>query len=111
MKIIATYGRDHRLKPLDEAEVIGIIDREKGSITEKVNPGYMMSKEMAMSYILRLGADAIVVKKGFLCPGSYAMSRGKIKYLVLDDDKTDSLINTLKASEPLDELNEELYEE
>jgi len=111
MKVIATYGKDRTLKPLDEAEVIGIIDKERGSITERVNPGYMMSKEMAMGYILKLGADAIVVKNGFLCPGSYAMSQGRIKYIVVDDDKTDSLVNSLKDAKLLDELNEEIYEE
>ncbi|MGC8661887.1 MAG: hypothetical protein ACP5TZ_05240 [Nitrososphaeria archaeon] len=111
MKIAVTYGKDHSLKPLDEAEIIGIIDKEHGIISEKVNPGYMMSKEMAMHYILGLGVDAIAVRDGFLCPGSYSMSLGKLKYIITDEEKVDSLANSLNNSQPVDELGEELYRE
>ncbi|MEM3811199.1 MAG: hypothetical protein QXV38_02740, partial [Conexivisphaerales archaeon] len=109
MKVVATYGKDHYLKPLDESEIIGVIDKERGKISEMANPGYMMSKEMSMHYILGLGVDAIAVKSGFLCPGSYAMSLGKLKYIVTDQENVDSLLYELNDSHPVDELNEELY--
>ncbi|MCL4344239.1 MAG: hypothetical protein JRN26_01080 [Nitrososphaerota archaeon] len=111
MKIAVTYGKDHTLKPLDEAEIIGIIDKEHGTISEKVNPGYMMSKEMSMHYILGLNVDAIAIRNGFLCPGSYAMSVGKLKYIVTDKENVDSLADALNDSKQLDELGEELYQE
>lgn len=111
MKVAVTYGKDRTMKPLDEAEIIGVIDEEKGTISEKENPGFMMSKEMTMHYILGMGVDAIVVRNGFLCPGSYAMSAGRLKYIVADDEKVDSLLNTLKGKKPVDELEEEIYRE
>ena len=42
-------------------------------------------KERAMAGILTLNADAIIVKEGVLCPGSYMMSKGKMKYIPVEE--------------------------
>jgi hypothetical protein len=39
MKIVVTYDRYHRLKPLDEAELIGFYDDSKGIVEEVKNLG------------------------------------------------------------------------
>ncbi|MEJ2775630.1 hypothetical protein DDW09_03065 [Sulfolobus sp. SCGC AB-777_L09] len=112
MRIAVTYDKEFNLKPLDEAEIIGIIDEEKKEVEQYENPG-VGSKEMTMDAILSLSPDAIVVGKQFLCPGSYMMSYGKIKYIPTNYKTLQDVLNnleTLKKSMS-DELDEEMYAE
>ena len=111
MKVAMTYDRDHVLKPLDEAEIVGIYDSEKSVVEEFENPGYMRSKEFAMFYILKEKPDAIVVKPGFLCPGSYAMSTGKIKYKITEKRMVEELLEEIDTLPAVSELDEQMYAE
>ncbi|MGC9211744.1 MAG: hypothetical protein ACP5FU_06315 [Nitrososphaeria archaeon] len=111
MKIAITYGKDHVLRPLDEAEIVGIYDSDKSVVEEYENPGYMRSKEFAMLYILKEKPDAIIVKQGFLCPGSYAMSRGKLKYIITDKGMVEELLEEIDNPSTVSELDEEIYAE
>ncbi|MFP3166639.1 MAG: hypothetical protein RXR36_05095 [Nitrososphaeria archaeon] len=111
MKIVVTYDRYHRLKPLDEAELIGFYDDSKGIVEEVKNPGYMKSKEFTMFYILKMKPDAIAVKDGFLCPGSYAMSKGKLKYILTDKESVEQFIDNVKEANLMENLDEQVYSE
>ncbi len=111
MKIAVTYDRYHRLKPLDEAELIGLYDDSRGVVEEVQNPGYMKSKEFAMFYILKMKPDAIAVRDGFLCPGSYAMSKGKLKYILTDKESVEQFIDNVEEANPMEDLDERVYSE
>ncbi|EZQ06578.1 MULTISPECIES: hypothetical protein [Acidianus] len=113
MKIAVTYNKEQQLRPLEEAEIIGIIDDEKKVVEQYENPAYNMSKEATMSVILDIGADAIVVKNQFLCPGSYMMSYGRLKYIQTQYNSLQEVLehlNELKSA-ATEELNEEVYAE
>jgi len=112
MKIVVTYDKEFNLKPLDEAEIIGLIDEEKKEVEQYENPG-VGSKEMTMDAILSLSPDAIVVNKGFLCPGSYMMSYGRIKYISTQYTNLNDVLNHLEELKKniKDELEEDMYAE
>jgi len=113
MRIAVTYDKDRILRPLDEAEIIGIIDEEKREVEQYENPG-IGSKEATMDVILQIGADAIIVKPQFLCPGSYYMSYGKLKYIVTNAKTLEDVLNNLeeiKKNGMKEELEEEFYAE
>ncbi|AAK42754.1 hypothetical protein SULI_02230 [Saccharolobus solfataricus] len=112
MRIALTYDKSQELKPLDQAEIIGIIDEEKREVEQYENPG-IGSKEATMSVILDLNADAIVVGPKFLCPGSYMMSYGRLRYI---PTKYGNLKDVLEHLEEIkknmkEELEEEMYAE
>ena len=112
MRIAVTYDKEFNLKPLDEAEIIGIIDEEKKEVEQYENPG-VGSKEMTMDAILSPSPDAIVVGKQFLCPGSYMMSYGRIKYIPTNYKTLQEVLNNLETLKKSmrDELDEEMYAE
>ena len=112
MRIAVTYDRDFNLRPLDEAEIIGIINEEIGGLEQYENPG-IGSKEVTMSAILSLSPDAIVVSRRFLCPGSYMMSYGKIKYIVTNNKTLQEVLKNLESLKKnlRDDLDEEIYAE
>jgi hypothetical protein len=66
-----------------------------------------------MQGILSLKPDAIVVKEGVLCPGSYHMSLGKMKYVPVEEEKLDDILKNLpKVKENMvDELDMNMYRE
>ncbi|BBG24659.1 hypothetical protein [Sulfuracidifex tepidarius] len=112
MRIAVTYDKEQNLKPLDQADLIGVIDEEKKEIEQYENEG-LGSKEATMDLILGLDADAIIVKEGFLCPGSYYMSYGRIKYI---PSKYSNLKEIQEHFEEIkkstrDDLEEEMYAE
>jgi len=116
MKIGLVMDEDHNLTPLDQGPILAIIDEEKKLVETYENPGYGVphgGKEMAMEAMLTLDAEAVVVKKGFLCPGSYSMSYGRLKYLPTDHQKLEELLNDLEKvkKEALEELDPEMYDE
>lgn len=113
MKIVATYDSSQNLKPLDEAEIIGVIDDEKKVVEQYENPANGVSKEATMSVILDLGADAIIVKKQFLCPGSYMMSYGRLKYIPTEYNTLSEVLEHLEELKKriTEELDEEIYAE
>lgn len=112
MKIAVTYDKDYNLKPLDEAEIIGIINEEKKEVEQYENPG-VGSKEMTMDAILSLEPDAIVVGKQFLCPGSYMMSYGRIKYIPTEYKTLNDVLDHIEELKKnmKDELEEDMYAE
>ena len=110
MKIAIPYDLNRWLVPLDMAVYIGILDTDSKKVEELESLGFG-SKEATMQYIIRLGADAIAVKKGFLCPGSYAMSQGALKYVPVNAKTLDDAINELPRAEAKDELDYEMFEE
>jgi predicted RNase H-like HicB family nuclease len=112
MRIAVTYDKNYNLKPLDEAEIIGIIDEEKKEVEQYENPG-IGSKEATMDVILQLNAEAIIVKPQFLCPGSYYMSYGKLKYIPTTVNTLEEVLNNLEEIKKnlKEELDEELYAE
>lgn len=113
MKIVVTYDSSQTLKPLDEAEIIGVIDDERKVVEQYENPANGVSKEATMGIILDLGADAIIVKKQFLCPGSYMMSYGRIKYIPTEYNTLSEVLEHLEELKKkiTNELDEEMYAE
>ncbi len=116
MKIAAVLDGDNNLSPLDMGEKISIIDTEKKEITEYENPGYQRphgGKEVAMSVILNIKPDAIAVKEGFLCPGSYRMSINKIKYLLTESSDLEGLISELGEvdNKLVEDISAEIFRE
>ncbi|MGC8645457.1 MAG: hypothetical protein ACP5UO_04215 [Thermoplasmata archaeon] len=116
MKIAVVHGKDDSLAPLDLGEVISIVDTEEKKITQYENPGYERvpgGKEIAMAAILRLRADAMVVKEGMMCPGSYRMSVGRIKYALFDGETLDEILPKMdRIREVLtDDIPPEVYRE
>ena len=112
MRIAVTYDKSQELKPLDEAEVIGIIDEEKREVEQYENPG-IGSKEATMSVILDLNTDAIIIRPKFLCPGSYMMSYGRLKYIPTKYTKLTEVLEHLEEIKKniKEELEEEMYAE
>ncbi len=109
MKIIAVVDEDDVLTPLEYGNTIVEIDTETDQKKFYENPGYgspFQGKERAMAGILSLKADAIVVKEGVLCPGSYMMSKGKMKYIPVEEEKLQEVEPKLK--EKLNNAQEEL---
>lgn len=98
MKIIAVVDEEQYITPLEYGNSIMEIDSETKQIKEYENPGFgapFGGKERAMQGILGLNADAIVVKEGVLCPGSYHMSLGKMKYIPLEGEKLDDVMSNI----------------
>lgn len=102
MKIIAVVDEEEYITPLEYGNSIMEIDSESREIREYENPGYgapFGGKERAMQGILGLNADAIIVKEGVLCPGSYHMSLGKMKYIPVEEEKLEDVLKNLDKLE------------
>ncbi len=80
MRIALVYDEKQVLKPLDEGEILGIIDEERKVVEQYENPGFNKDKESTMNAIIQLGAQAIIVKDDSLDKASYEISRGHILY-------------------------------
>ncbi len=116
MKVIAVVDEDDVLTPLEYGNTIVEIDTETKQKKFYENPGFgspFQGKERAMAGILSLKADAIVVKEGVLCPGSYMMSKGKMKYIPVEEEKLDELEAKLdeKSKNAQEELDFSIYRE
>ena len=70
-------------------------------------------KERAMAGILSLSPDAIIVKEGTLCPGSYFMSKGRMKYIPVEEEKFDEVMKNLPkiTQKAVPELEPLMYQE
>ncbi len=110
MKVVIPCDNNRKLVPLDQAELILLYNDEDQKLTEQENMGYG-SKEATMSMILREAPDAIAVKRGVLCPGSYMMSQGSIKYALVKSDTASGIIANKEYMGAKDELAEELFAE
>lgn len=98
MKIIAVVDEENYITPLEYGNSIMEIDSDSKEIREYENPGFgapFGGKERAMQGILGLKADAIIVKEGVLCPGSYHMSLGKMKYIPVQEERLDDVMKKL----------------
>ncbi|MDG7036595.1 MAG: hypothetical protein JRM72_04305 [Nitrososphaerota archaeon] len=113
MKIAVTLNKDNELKPLEEAEILGIISADTKEIIRYQNPGYNISKELTMEAILGLNVDAVVVKEKFLCPGSYGMSFGRLKYVLTQYANLNDILTNIDilTKHALDELEDSVYAE
>jgi predicted Fe-Mo cluster-binding NifX family protein len=116
MKIAVAHSKENDLVPLDLAEVISIVDTEEKKISQYQNPGFERmpgGKEITMAAILKLQPDAVVVKEGMMCPGSYRMSVGRIKYAHFEEGNLDDILPKLdKVNEVLsDDIPPEVYRE
>ncbi len=113
MKIAVTLNKDNELKPLEEAEILGIISADTKEIIRYQNPGYNISKELTMEAILGLNVDAVVVKEKFLCPGSYGMSFGRLKYVLTQYTNLNDILTNIDilTKHALDELEDSVYAE
>ncbi len=103
-------NKEKMLVPLDQAELIVLYNDEDKSIAENENPGYG-SKEATMSMILKEAPDVIAVKEGVMCPGSYMMSQGSIKYALVKSDSTSDIIANKEYEDAKEELAEEIFAE
>ncbi len=110
MKVAIPCNKEKVLVPLDQAELILIYDEESNSIKEVENIGYG-SKEATMSVVLREEPDIIAVKAGVLCPGSYMMSQGSIKYALVKSDSANDIIANNEYLDAKEELEEEIFAE
>jgi hypothetical protein len=109
MKIIAVVDEERMITPLEYGNIIVQIDTETGEKKHYQNPGFgspFQGKERSMMGIISLNPDAIIVKEGVLCPGSYHMSLGKMKYIPVDEEKLDDI--EPKLSKLKDSAKEEL---
>ncbi|MDG7044024.1 MAG: hypothetical protein JRN19_00665 [Nitrososphaerota archaeon] len=113
MKIAITLNKDNELKPLEEAEILGVISADTKEIIRYQNPGYNISKELTMQAILGLNVDAVVVKEKFLCPGSYGMSFGRLKYVLTQYTNLNDILTNIDilTKHALDELEDSVYAE
>ena len=116
MKIVAVVDDENVLTPLEYGETIIEVNTETGEKKLYENPGFgspYQGKERAMAGILTLKADAILVKEGFLCPGSYHMSKGRMQYIPVEEEKFDDIEPKLKEikENAIPELNFNLYRE
>ncbi|EET89934.1 MAG: hypothetical protein LVQ97_04460 [Candidatus Micrarchaeales archaeon] len=110
MKVAIACSKDKEIVPLDQAEFIEIYDDQSGKLSESENPGYG-SKEATMASILRLSPDVIAVREGVMCPGSYMMSQGSIKYALIKSSKVEDIIKNKEYADAKEELAEELFAE
>ena len=110
MKVAIPCSKDKVLVPLDQAEIIVFYNDADNSMTESENQGYG-SKEATMSMILRESPDAIAVKEGVMCPGSYMMSQGSIKYALVKSDSASDIIANKEYEDAREELPEEIFAE
>ncbi|MCL4446911.1 MAG: hypothetical protein M0Z77_00520 [Thermoplasmatales archaeon] len=116
MKIAVAHSKENGLVPLDLAELISIVDTDEKKISQYENPGFERvpgGKEITMAAILKLQPDAVVVKEGMMCPGSYRMSVGRIKYAHFEEDNLDDILPKLdKVDEILtDDIPPDVYRE
>lgn len=98
MKIVTVVDDENYVTPLEYGNSIMVIDDETKQIKEYENPGFGApygGKERCMQGILTLNPDAIVVKEGVLCPGSYHMSLGKMKYIPVEEERLDQIMSKL----------------
>lgn len=111
MKVAIPHDKDGNLVSLDEAEYIGIYDDSTDKMEDKDNVGYG-SKEATMESILGFEPDVITIKSGMLCPGSYMMSKGTIKYALVKSENMKDIISNKEFNDDIkDELDESIYAE
>jgi len=110
VKIVIPCNLSKELVPLDRADLLLGYDSNDGSIIEEENPGYG-SKEATMAAILRLSADAVAIKEGVLCPGSYMMSQGSIKYCIVKSSNAEDIISNKEYLNPQESLPESMFAE
>jgi hypothetical protein len=110
MKVAIPCNKEKMLVPLDQAEIILLYDDSDKSIKENDNMGYG-SKEATMSMILGEAPDVIAVKEGIMCPGSYMMSQGSIKYALVKSDSANDIIANKEYENAKDELEEVVFAE
>lgn len=116
MKIVAVVDEENYITPLEFGSSIMLIDKESKEIKEYENPGFGAmhgGKERAMAGILTLKPDAIIVKEGTLCPGSYFMSKGQMKYIPVEEEKFDDVMKNLESisSKAVEDLEPLMYQE
>jgi hypothetical protein len=116
MKVAIVHNKENDLSPLDLGEIISIVDTDEKKVSQYENPGFERipgGKEIAMATILRMKPDALVVKDGMMCPGSYRMSMGRIKFAYLQEDKLDDVLPKLESVDELlaDEAPMDVYRE
>ncbi len=116
MKLIVVLDGDNKLTPLDMGEKIDLIDTDEKKILEYDNPGFQKphgGKEIAMSVILKIKPDALAVKEGFLCPGSYRMSVNTIKYALTGADDLEGLLSEINNNDVnlVEDLSVEVFRE
>lgn len=116
MKIAVVHSKENSLVPLDLGELISIVDTDEKKISQYENPGFERvpgGKEITMAAILKLQPDAVVVKEGMMCPGSYRMSVGRVKYAHYEDENLDEILPKLeKVDEVLsDDIPPSVYRE
>lgn len=116
MKIAVAHSKENDLVPLDLAQLISIVDTEEKKISQYENPGFERvpgGKEITMAAILKLQPDAVVVREGMMCPGSYRMSVGRIKYAHFEEGSLDDILPKLdRVDEVLsDDIPPDVYRE
>ncbi len=116
MKIAVVHSKENDLTPLDLGEVISVVDTKDKKISQYQNPGFERipgGKEIAMAAILKLSPDALVVRDGMMCPGSYQMSIGRIKYALFEEEKLDQILPKLDDVDEVlsDDIPPDVYRE
>ncbi|MFP3144764.1 MAG: hypothetical protein RXQ93_07110 [Caldisphaera sp.] len=109
MRIALVYDETQNLKPLDEGEILAIIDEEQEVVEQYENPGFKVGKDVTMDAIMQLGAQAVIVKHGYLDQKSYGLSKGHLSYMLINQYNTlTEIIENLDdvKAKAIDELNE-----
>ncbi|MEM3181146.1 MAG: hypothetical protein QXY86_02065 [Candidatus Micrarchaeaceae archaeon] len=111
MKIAIPTDFDKRLVPLDAAMYVYLYDDQTGVLHEHENGGFG-SKEATMAEILSMNPDAITIRPGMLCPGSYAMSKGALEYAKVNSETLDEILKNKEYEKNIvDDLEPEFYAE
>ncbi|MEM0139786.1 MAG: hypothetical protein QXZ44_04150 [Ferroplasma sp.] len=116
MKVACVVDDENMLSPLEYGNSIFLIDDETNKIEEYENPGFGRThggREVAMAGILSLKPDIFIVTENSLCPGSYGMSLGKVKYAVTVEKPFSEVMKELKEleSKAVEELEPVIYRE
>ncbi len=116
MKVACVVDEENMLSPLEYGNSIFLIDDETEKIEEYENPGFGRThggREVAMAGILSLKPDVFIVTENSLCPGSYGMSLGKVKYAVIEEKPFPEVMKDLKniESRAVSELEPVMYRE
>ena len=82
MRIALFYGgEDLSLKPLKDAEILGVIDEEQRVVEQYENPAPELGEEAAIQGLLELGVSAVIVKDDTLSESAYRELKGHVKFM------------------------------
>ena len=81
LRIAVFYDSSYRLRPIQEAEILAVIDEEQKVVEQYENPALEMGLEAAIDGIFVLGAQALIVGEGTLPKEAYEALKGRVLFM------------------------------